>query len=331
MKTFLLSILLSSFLTAFAVAAPQPLAPELTALHPTPLLPADSSAAVNLKAFATLEKAPVLARTGDGAFSVETFSKNEVSYAVEAQIPIEKPVKKGDVCLARFAIRALSARQETGEAFVGVYFQQTDTPHTKSANLQLGAGPDWTTYDVPFEIKTDSEAGKSALYFALGSLQQKVEIKNAQVLNFGKATTLDRLPVTKFTYAGREAGAKWRADALQRIEEIRTAPMQIVVTDADLKPVEGARVEVKMTRSDLIWGSAMETESLVGEAPDNVIYRQKAAELFNTVTIGNGLKWQRWMSAGRRADTLRAVDWIESQKMRLRGHTLIWPGWKFSP
>ncbi len=333
MRNLLQSIAALLFLTVGA-AFGQPIPPELAALQPTNILPADVSSAAKLQS-QSAGKAPNLVRVAAPgtapAFRVETFSKYEQVYAVEALIRSEQAVKKGDICLARFAMRALSAQQESGEAVVNCYFQQTSAPYEKSANLQVSAGPDWVNYDVPFEVKSDAEPGQTALYFAFGSLQQSVEIKSVQVLNFGNRTTLDKLLATRFSYAGREANAAWRTKALERIQQIRTAPLNIVVTDAAGKPVAGARVEARLGQPAFIFGSEVDAALIATDTPEMQVYRDKIAELFDTVTIGNDLKWQRWMNPERRANTLRAMDWIEAKGLRLRGHNLVWPGWQFSP
>jgi hypothetical protein len=303
----------------------KPLTPELVALNPIKVMPVDVTARVKFADRTGAARPATLTQVqtpgAPSAFLVETFSRTDTASAVEAILITDKPIKKGDVCLARFSVRALRAEQESGEAVFNSYFQQSSAPHEKSFTMQLGAGLDWTTYDIPFVVKLDQPAGETALCFAFGILPQSVEVASVQVLNFGNRAGLEQLPATRFSYASREVGAAWRTEALKRIEQIRTAPLQVIVRDAAGQPVEGARVLARLVQPASTFGTAMESETIAADTPNSKIYREKAVELFDTVTIGNGLKWQRWMGAARRAETMKAMDWIESQNLRLRGHT----------
>ena len=151
------------------------------------------------------------------------------------------------------------------------------------------------------------------------------------MLDFGDRVRLDQLPATHFTYAGREAGAAWRTEALKRIETVRTAPVAIKVLDAAGKPVAGAKVTAEMTRSEFLFGSEVDPAALLASTPEADRYRRTFLEFYNTGTIGNGLKWGAWLDLARRKTTLAAVDWLNAHNIRVRGHNLVWPGWKFAP
>ena len=143
---------------------------------------------------------------------------------------------------------------------------------------------------------------------------------------------MDELPVTRFSYAGREADALWRQKALQRIEEIRTAPLTIQVVNAAGKPVKGAVVEALMQQSDFLWGTAVNESALSGEGAENDLYRKHLKELFNTAVIENGMKAGGWAwDINRKANTLRSFEWLYRNGFRQRGHNLVWPAWKFNP
>jgi len=263
-------------------------------------------------------------------FSVVVPSAKPQGYSVEVRWNISQPVRKGDVMLARFAARAIEARQESGEAAVGFYFQRATAPFDKCIALNVSVAPDWSVFSIPFTATHDYSPGEAAVYLSFGSLVQTVEITGIDVLNFQDRARLDQLPVTRFTYAGREAGAAWREQALQRIEQIRTAPINIRVTDASGRPVPNAKVDARLVQREFRFGSEVDSEFIQEQSPDADRYRALVKELFDTVTIGNGLKWRPWQNAQRRANALAALDWLNEQGLRVRGHTLVWPGWKFT-
>lgn len=269
---------------------------------------------------------------GMNLYDVKVLKGNKSQYSVRLDFNVNSAITKGDILLVRLSMRTISARQESGESVVYAIFQEKEVPHTKSLMpLQIGTGNDWKTFDIPFVAHKDFKKNESVLQFALGALEQHVEICGVQVLNFKKSVSLQELPVTSFTYVGREKNAEWRKKALKRIEEIRTAPLSVKVVNSDGSPVKGAEVEVKMLLSDFLWGTAINESALAGEGHDSDQYREHLKELFNTGTIENGLKAAGWSwNEDRKINTIRSFEWLDKNGFRQRGHNLVWPGWKFN-
>ncbi|MHC0442536.1 endo-1,4-beta-xylanase [Flavobacterium sp. 3-210] len=271
-------------------------------------------------------------KDGNTIFTAEVFTTAKSHYDVNVKWICDKPLKKGDVILAKLTMRALYARQESGEAVVNFYMSRRNYDGDKSIIIQLGAGPEWKEYDIPFTALTDMPAGEGEIFLSLGALSQKVEIKDLIVLNFENKISLEKLPVTRFTYLGREKNAAWRTQALKKIEEIRTAPIDIHLTDSKGIAVKGAKVEVKMKTSEFIWGTAVNEEILAEELPDSKEYKKNLLELFNTAVIENGFKGGSWkQNEKKQQQTIKAFEWLEKNGFRQRGHNLVWPAWKFNP
>lgn len=238
-------------------------------------------------------------------------------------------IRKGDVLFARFAARAIKARQESGEAEGAFAFQRMNG--SGRAVQTFSVGPDWTVINVPVVALDDAAPGESIVYISFAHLEQTFEITGLEFYSFGDRLKRADLPITRFNYYGREPDAAWRKAALQRIEEIRTAPLNIQVVDASGQPVPGAQVSAQMTRSEFLWGSEVDADRIVGEGADNERYRQTVLELFDATVFGNGLKWPRWRDPASRARTLKALDWLRRQDKLVKGHNLAWTGWKFTP
>lgn len=264
--------------------------------------------------------------------NTEVFSIAKSHYDITTSWKTIKDVKKGDVLLARVSLRALYAKQESGEAVVYFYIQREKSNADKSIIIQLGAGPEGKTYDLPFIALEDMPAGEGQISISYGALQQKVEVSNIQLYDFEAKITLDQLPTTRFTYNGREKNATWRKEALKNIEEIRTAPIELKIVDANKKAVSGAKVGIKMIQSDFIWGTAVNEELLAEDLPNSNKFRAVLKENFNTVVIENGFKGGAWKSSPERQEqTIKAFEWAEKNGFRQRGHNLVWPAWKFNP
>ena len=273
-------------------------------------------------------------KTPDGVpvYNIKVYSSGSSQYSVGLSFRNSAPVEKGDVMLAKVTLRTLEARQETQECAVYFYFQESGQPYTKSFMTQLCTGAEWKTFYVPFVAHRDFSIGEAAIEFALGALAQTVELTGIEVYDYGKALSVEDLPKTAFTYAGREQDARWRKDALERIEKIRTAPVEIVVTDEAGKPLKGAEVVIAMRRSAFVWGTAVNESALASDDSISMIYKARLKEYFNTAVIENGFKAAGWAwDQKMKMNTLKAFWWLEENGFRQRGHNLVWPGWKFNP
>ena len=322
---------------ASAGPASPPLSAELIALQPVSLLPATAARAAYkfydlIEGDIRAEFTPFAEPAAGLGFRAIVPVRGAKNYDVEAKFTVPVAVNKGDVVLARFMARATSARQESGEGAFVIAFGRGVAPHERSVAFTATPGPDWALFQVPFVVGQDYAAGEAVVALALASLVQTIEVSHLEVLNFGNRARLEQLPKLVFTYRGREADAPWRAAALQRIEKIRTAPLAIRVTDSAGQPIAGARVEARLIQPEFIFGSSVDDTLLVANTPDALRYRATILELFDTVVIENGLKWGAWRnSPDRQATAIQALDWIDRQGLRHKGHNLVWPSFKFSP
>lgn len=312
------------------------LSKELQALHHINCFPYTSIKEYTVKDVSNgIKPAAFETKTDKNELSVvnaEIFSVAKSHYDVTTTWKTSKNIKKGDVVLARVSFRALYAKQESGEAIVYFYVQKQKSSADKSIIIQLGAGPEGKTYDLPFIALEDMPAGEGQIAISFGALQQKVEVSNIELYNFENKISLNKLPTTRFTYNGREKNAAWRIQALKRIEEIRTAPIEIKIVDTNNKPVSGAKVEVKMLQSDFIWGTAVNEAILANDLPNTAKYKKVLQEFYNTIVIENGFKGGSWkIDSKRQQETVKAFEWGEKNGFRQRGHNLVWPAWKFNP
>lgn len=287
---------------------------------------ADNSGAKKQSTFTVDKK-----KSSNPVFTAEVFSTASSHYQVGVTWKSVKGIAKDDVILARFSMRAIYAKQESGEGNVSFFVQEPKPNYNKSVIIALASGSEWKTFDVPFVAKNNMPAGSGEICFSFGALPQKVEITNIQVLNFKQKVKVEQLPTTRFSYTGREANAAWRERALKRIEEIRTAPINIVVTDSLGNPISDVSVKAQLVKSDFIWGSAANEHMLASDSKDSEKYKAVFKELFNTGVIENGLKSPAWINnPTRQIETKAAFEWLEQAGFRQRGHNLVWPGWKFN-
>ncbi len=269
------------------------------------------------------------------ALRVETARDLSPAWAVEMRTPLPVAVKKGDTGFLRFFARAIASADETGAGQLRVVVQRAGPDYDKSLEQTVTTREGWQEFLLPFTFSDDYRAGGLELSFGFGFKRETIEIGGIELIDYGRQVTPASLPKTRFSYAGREADAPWRAEALARIEQIRKSAFAIEVRDASGQPATGAIVKVEQRRSAFHFGTALQFARLVQDSPDNKIYREKTLELFNAASPENDLKWPvwigEWQGAYGRDQSLRALRWLREKGLHVRGHVLVWPGWKNLP
>ncbi|MFZ5891805.1 MAG: endo-1,4-beta-xylanase [Myxococcota bacterium] len=264
---------------------------------------------------------------------VEVSEASPNPWDLQLQTKTERAVEKGDVLLATFYLRTEWSREESGEGQTEFIFELGRDPWTKSASFVVRAGREWKKVHVPFVAAESYAAGDAHVNFRVGFAPQKIEIGGVVVESFGKRLSLADLPVMKITYPGMEPDAAWRGAAAERIEKIRKAELRVLVKNKAGKPVPDALVSLSLTRPAFGLGTCVPA-ALITE-PGNETFKQVTRELFTVATLENDLKWQPlagdW-GGGFTLDRAKAgVNWLRRAGLDVRGHVLVWPGWRNLP
>jgi endo-1,4-beta-xylanase len=269
------------------------------------------------------------------AWRIETRTDASPAWAIEFKTPVTRAVAKGDVGLLRFVARAVATSDESGAAYARLVVQKATAEWDKSSEGTHTLLSEWKEFFVPFTFGADYAANAVEVAFGFGFKRQTVEIGGFDFVYYGKSVAVSALPRTRPSYVGREAGAAWRTAALARIEQIRKGDFAVAVVDAAGKPVTGATVRVEQRKSAFHFGSALQMTRLVNDSADNRAYRKKVLELFNAASTENDLKWGAWAgewgSAYTKAQTTTGLTWLRNHGLHVRGHVLVWPGWRNLP
>lgn len=245
------------------------------------------------------------------------------TYLLQYVLPIEASIEKDDVILATFYARTLRSTVETAEGTVALVMEKRGN-FEKSITETITVPTQWKKFIVPIKAALLMEVNTPQIAFRLGYKPQEIEIGNLKVVNYKKAVTFDNLPSTPVIYDGMEEDAPWRAEANHRIEQIRKGDMQVEVKDADGDPVQGASIQVKMTKHDFKFGTAVNSTMINGTDANAETYRTKLKENFNSVVMENEMKWQWWEQD--RSRTVNLYNWLGSNGFDIRGHALLWDG-----
>lgn len=247
------------------------------------------------------------------------------------QIPSTADVAQGDVLFLRIFFRSIESKDESGVGFATVFPQGPAPDYTKYVQREMTAGKDWVEYLLPFEMSEAQTAGQLELQVGAGagSKTQIWEIGGIEFLNFRNTLTVDELPITRPTYAGREPDADWRDAAAARIEQHRKGDFSIRVLDTEGDPIPNAEVEVEFLRHAYHFGSVIVGHRIFSNAADDVIYRERFLDLFNQSGPENDLKWGPWAGEWgnlyNAQQTIDAMQWLKDRNIYTRGHVMVWP------
>jgi GH35 family endo-1,4-beta-xylanase len=246
---------------------------------------------------------------------------------LRATAKLKTPLNAGDAIGVRFSIRCVRPEFE-GECSTRVALRHAGSGRQSSKPLAFAPG-EWREVRAAF---TAPAAGEFELRFTMGQQVQIFEAGGVTLENYGAGAAVPGVPAL---YEGAEENAPWRAAARARIDKIRKAPLRVQVVDAAGRPVDGASVHVRMKRHAFGWGTAIAAATLLGRRPgatpeDVERYRRAVRENFNMAVLENDLKWPQWERSRQPASD--ALGWLRANGVsRVRGHTLVWPSWRWLP
>jgi endo-1,4-beta-xylanase len=253
----------------------------------------------------------------------------EVQIAANTTIAVDK----GDAILATFYVRSITPMNESGEAQTQFVFERLGEPWTKSVEYSIVFGSEWTKVDARFVAAESYDAGRAHVIFRLGYPAEAIELGGVTVKSYGKKLAVTDLPTTHLSYRGQEADAPWRKAAAERIEKHRKGDLVVTVNDASGRPVANADVSVDLARGAFKLGSAVVAQKLLSSGEE--AYRKNITDLFNFAVLENDLKWQSlagdWGGGWGLDQAKKAVTWLRSKGIGVRGHVLVWPSWRNLP
>jgi endo-1,4-beta-xylanase len=276
---------------------------------------------------------PVSGQPFDEMIQVKITEPSKNTWDVQLRAGNETRIEKGDVLLATIHFRTEWVADESGEGLTEVVFELARDPWTKSVTYPTRAGAQWKELHIPFIADGNFDPGEGQFAFRMGYSNQTVQLGGIKLENFKQELALADLPKTKLTYPGQEADAEWRGPAQDRIDQIRKEELAVLVRDASGKPLENAKVSVRMKKHAFYFGTAVPADLIVNN--DNPKFKETTKSYFNMATLENDLKWQPlagdWGKSYTMERALSATDWLLKQDIAVRGHVLVWPGWENLP
>ena len=244
-------------------------------------------------------------------------------YNLSSRLPlVPTKIEAGEILFLSFVAKTIHADLETGEARSLWMLNISDNPKDRIRST-FSISAEWQQYYWPIKIEDGISAKELALAVQYGFPPQEFLIKNLKVEVFGKDTRLADLPRTKITYLGMEPKAEWRNQALKRIEKHRKGNFEVRFTHQG-KAIKKFPIELNLLEHHFSWGAAVNAKKIL----DNELYLNHFSDRFNLAVFENDLKIKRWRRADKQAVTLEAIDLLRTHNIPVKGHVLIWPGFR---
>ena len=286
---------------------------------------------------ASQAKARIVSVQGSGfdrAWRIEVQKQPEDEFQLQLVSSVAGQLHRGDTVLLSVWARVLDSSSPDHQGCIGLVLEQSADPYDKVLNRRFDLGSDWQRFDVAAKVNQDFGHIGAQVALRLGYFPQTVEVGGVELRRFDASVPLAELPQTPVTYRGRAADAPSRREAEQRIESLRKGLLTVRVTDSAGRPVEGAAIQVRMTRQAFAFGCAYNDSRVAGaqdQSADSQAYRAHFLELFNTGVDEVGMKWPNWENAASRQTTMRSLQWMHEHHIDVRGHNIVWPGWHHLP
>jgi endo-1,4-beta-xylanase len=229
-------------------------------------------------------------------------------------------IKSGDTIVVEAEMRSGTKSK------VGVMYELSRPPHTKDVNEQVVLRPEWSTYRFGGVASSNYMPTESRLVLFLGYGKGEIEVRNLRVTNRGK-TPLKDLNLTRDFWAGAVNTDAWKKAANERIEKLRKADLEVVVT-RNGRPVSGATVRVDQVQHAFRFGTAVTADLLTGESEEAKKYREIVEKNFNAAVFENDMKWGFPTDVPK---VKRALDWMDARGFQIRGHNLTWGAERYIP
>jgi len=260
----------------------------------------------------------------DISLTITTSQRVEDVWRLSSRLPVWKPkLAKGTILLLAFEARTLQASLETEEAKVMFLFGIAEKGKNQERKAISIAGQ-WQKYYIPIELKENVSKGDFFLALQFGFPPQQFEMRNLRLLHYPPGTDINTMPRTRITYGGMEADAPWRTAAAERIEEHRKGDFSLEFVDKKGKALSDIPVQVTLKRHNFGWGAAFNARKMLAD-PKRVEFFSGA---FNLGVFENDVKIKFWNKDGREEQVLEAMDILQKRHVDLKGHVLIWPGFR---
>jgi endo-1,4-beta-xylanase len=266
---------------------------------------------------------------GQKAFRVDVAKRGEKNWSVVHHSTLNtQPIKKTDLLVFKLRLRIDGGLSDVGA--IDVYAESAITGKTGSVGGQFQPTAQVKTFRRSFESPGEFAPGELRLSVHLASKRQVIEIYEISMEVFPQGTSAKEMGTDAITWSGQEPDAPWRESANQRIDQLRKADVAVRVVTSNGQPANRASVRIQQTKHQWRFGTFI-GEDILGDSQNARNYRTELLKRFNFVTLPAYQANWGWLNENKRKQYFRMADWAQQNKVGVRGHLLVYPGWTASP
>ncbi len=245
----------------------------------------------------------------------------------------------GDIMLVKMSVRLLDGGYD-GEGKLNVSFSKHwQSSQSGGQNYTVSTEPtsEWKSFYLAFT--TTHGYISDGFYFDISPAQpnasdstsynQVLQIGGIELINYKSAYTMDDMPSNSVIYAGAVEGARWRDDALAKIEQVRMGDIDIIVKDANGNLITDADVSLDMYEHEFDIGLNISHDYLLTDRPDAEKFRETVVENFNSYGTGH-LHRKTDDENGQYEYDIAENSYLWAMlngcAQELKGHALMWDG-----
>lgn len=249
----------------------------------------------------------------------EYYDQDKVVYFENKLLPAA--TAKDNYVMTFYARLASGGDPDSGKGKIGIGIQGV-------GGQTIELTKEWQRFDFLFtRMEGEKEIRMNPAVYV-----QAVDIGGFEVKNVGQDADLSYFDAKKedFLPSELDPDAEWRKEALDRIEDVRKGDFTVIVKDKDGNPVPGAELKFDMFEHEFRLGVTMDIEYIDPDTSPSWNPKQqeqllsKVGSDFNTMAVGNGLKWPEYATDPTRAERIIAAAREQGIKY-FRGHALWMP------
>ena len=225
---------------------------------------------------------------------------------------LKNSLEDGHTVLIELYARALS-----GSGKLGVIIEQdgSNGTYNKLLSAELTLNSEWKKFYLPIQY----DEGYPSLNFRFGYMVQEIEFGGFTIYDYGTEVGIRDFPISLGASAPSLAkDAEWRNDALERIEEVRKGPINVIVVDCWGTPLPNVKVDIEMYEHEFEWGMGVNQNFL-----HNTKAQDAVAKYFNSAVLENELKWTLYETDPERPKKI--IELLNELGIGIvRGHCLVW-------
>lgn len=252
-------------------------------------------------------------------FEIESYTEGiDNRWKSSTTFPVKDIVNSGDLLLLEFSARRIDTIEENGLLYIA--FGQAKPPHLNSLYTDCKIYHEWTDISLPFYSKQKIDKNEGRITIGAGGAKQKIEITNLHFKNYAKKKLLKDLKDTR-SYEGIADTAKWRVDAVRRIDSLRKGDIVIKIVDKNGIGLKDMNVKIEMQKHHFNFGSAYNglVYKFEKSHPD---YFKKYHELFNEMfsiaIIEHSLTWNAFEeNSVNKHYADRGIKWLKERGKKI--------------